>query len=136
MKDFDGARAERSARDEEERTFKLGGETFTIRPAVRPETLIAASRVKTDSEIADDVAAFDEMLEGFLEPVDRDRYRELRLREDDPVTFADLMDVAQWAVEVNTGRPTGQPSLSSPGLKPTGTELTAVPPLTEETQTA
>lgn len=133
MKDFDEART--AARDAEERSFKLGGETFTIRPAVRPETLVAASRVRQDSEIADDVAAFDEMLEGFLEPGDRDRYRELRLRETDPVTFADLMAVAQWAVEVNTGRPTEQPSPSTPGLKPTGTELTAVPPLTAETQT-
>lgn len=135
MKDFDEARAQRNATDAEERSFKLGGETFTIRAAVRPETLVAASRVTTDSSLVDDVAAFDELIKGFLEETDRERYEQLRLREVDPVTFTDLMEIAQWAVEVNSARPTEQPSPSGLGREPTGTPLTAVPQPTAETQT-
>lgn len=136
MKDFDEARTARSTRDAEERSFKLGGETFTIRPAVRPETLAAAARVTTDSGVADDIEAFDELILGFLEDEGRARYETLRRREEDPVTFTDLMEVAAWMVEVNSGRPTVQPSPSSAGLPQTPTSLTVVSPSQAETQTA
>jgi hypothetical protein len=135
MKDFDQERAIRTAPSEDERTFVLAGESFTIRASVRADTLAHASDVTADSKVSDDVAAFDALIEGFLEEHDRPRYRLLRARETDPVTFDDLMEVAAWMVSVNSGRPTQQASPSTAGPERTGTTLTAVssqPPAAQE----
>jgi len=126
MKDFDQERATRTIPDVDERTFTLGGETFTIRPSVRADTLAATSAVSQESSVADDVDAFDSVIEGFLEETDRPRYRTLRGRETDPVTFKDLMDVVGWMVAVNSGRPTQLASPSTAGPERTGTTLTDV----------
>lgn len=131
MKDFDAVTAERNTLDVEARTFKLRGETFTIRPAVRAETLVAASRITTESNPASDIVAFDELIEGFLEPDDRDRYRDIRARETDPVTFTDLMAISMWMIETNSGRPNDEQS----GRGPTDAPRSAVSPLPAETQT-
>lgn len=126
MKDFDEVRAQRQVRPEEERSFKLGGEQFTIRDSVRADTLAAGARVTDKSSVAEDVDAMDELILGFLDEADHERYLELRRRERDPVTFYDLVDVAQWMVQVNTGRPTVQPSPSGAGEQTTPPPLTAV----------
>ena len=129
MKDFDEARATRPTLDEDARSFKLAGETFTIRPFVRADTLAAAGRVSDKSSIADDVDAFDELIVGFLEDADHERYLALRRRETDPVTFNDLMELAAWMVETSSGRPTRQPSPSTAGPGKTGDGSTGESPL-------
>jgi hypothetical protein len=128
MKDFDEARAQRNA-DAEIRSFKLGGETFTIltKTHVRPEALAAASRISRESSIDQDLASLDETITGFLaDDENRDRYAALRARVADPITFADLYEVATWMVQEETDLPTEQPSPSTTGSGPTAPSLTDV----------
>lgn len=125
MKDFDTERAARPTLDEEERTFKLGGETFVIRPQVRPDVLTPVAGIGTDGAPPGVVLAIlDEFLTEILEGDGPERYMTLRARETDILTFQDLDDVSAWAMEVVTGRPTerSSPSTGSPG--PTGTTST------------
>ncbi len=130
MKDFDEARAQRKADTPAElRSFKLGGEIFSILPsiAVRPDALAAASRVTKESRFGDDLDSMDETIFGFLADEDnRVRYRTLRARIDDPITFADLYEVVTWVVSEETGRPTEQPLPSTSGQGTTPPSLTAV----------
>lgn len=128
MEDFDEARTARAPGDDE-RSFKLGGEVFTIRQAVRPEVLVTAVSITNESGMDHDVKALDETMHGLLEEEGRGRYTALRERESDPVTYFDLVDVVRWAMKVHTGRPTERPAPSLPGPGPTGAGLTAVAPL-------
>lgn len=123
MKDFDQDRGE--PLNEDERTFRLRGQVFTLKPRVRPEVLIPASLVTTASSIGEDVANIDEMLKAFLNGDDAARYEELRAREDDPIEYRELLAIVRWAVEVSTGRPTEQPAPSGSGAGESGTGSTA-----------
>lgn len=124
MKNFDDDR-KLVPFDEEERRFVLGGETFTVKPRVRPEVLIPWAKVTTESSMEDDVANVDATLKGLLEPESLDRFEQLRARETDPVAYLDLVAVLRWAVEVTAGRPTKQPSNSGSGDGKNGTDSTA-----------
>lgn len=98
--------------DEEDRRFQLGGETFTLRARVRPEVLIPATRITNGSAMEDDIANIDAALAALLEPESAERFTRLRAREDDPITYKELLPVIAYAVEVTAGRPT-KPSASS-----------------------
>lgn len=128
MKDFDQERATVPF-DEEARTFRLRGETFTIKQAVRPEVLVPASRVNRESVLADDVTNVDATILAVLDGDGPDRYRQIRESDDDPITFIDMMAIVNFAIEVATGRPTRQPGSSGAGPSKTGTGSTGEPPL-------
>lgn len=77
--------------------------------------------------LQDRIQAFDTVFVSLTEPDDNAhaRYRALREREYDPILLPDLIKVIEWMTEEQTGRrPTGSPSVSSDGRKPTGTTLT------------
>jgi hypothetical protein len=101
-----------------ERQFKVQDEVFTWR-FVRPEEqtelagiLLAEDR---DNDPAQQWVRMDRQIMLFLEEEDHERWRTLRARSENPVTIGQLIDIVGWLVEVQSDRPTEQPSPSSPG---------------------
>lgn len=124
MQDFDKAREERAAED---RSFKIGGETFVLRSGVRPEIIAAYDSIQEDSKASDVIQAFDRLvLDLIVEDDDAAaRWTALRERTEDPVTLDDLGELVKWAMEMMTSRPTQASSPSPRGREPTGTKSTA-----------
>lgn len=126
MKDFDAERAQKHAEralDLEERTFLLGGERFTYRTEV---SYLVLERI---SAIGDDggsglIRDLERAVLDLLEPGQEDLFLDVVHRDDDPVTLADLNDLAQWLTEAQVNRPTKAPSLSTDGREATGTDST------------
>ena len=120
MKDFDQKRKERASRD---RSFTLGGETFTMRIGLRPEVLVPWEQLDETTAAGEVLQILDTIVLDFLEPYDNqhDRWRTLRERTEDPVTLQDLQELVEWLIAEQTNRPTGQPSGSTPSAVPPGT---------------
>ena len=107
MKDFN----ELLAKDRE---FKIQDQTFTWRD-VRPEVL---TMFETNVNGDDPNAVWDLMdrqILLFISADEHERWKELRAREDAPVTIGQINAVLTWLMEEQTGRPTEQPSPSAPG---------------------
>jgi len=127
MKDFDIARDERSAQD---RDFRIGGESFRMKSAVRPEAMIGYEGLTGETSALDALRVVDDMVISFLEGADAEaRYRKLRERDEDPVSMDDLNALVEWLVTEQTGRPTQVPSPSSGGHESTGASSTDGPVL-------
>lgn len=123
MKDFD---AKRKARMDRDRSFKIGGEEFTMRAGLRPEVLIPWEQLTEETSAAEVLQILDSIVLDFLEPYgdSHDRYRALRERVEEPITLQDLQELVEWLIAEQTGRPTGQPSSSTPSAVPPGTGST------------
>ena len=123
MKDFDHKRKERAARD---RTFVIGGESLVMRKGIRPEAMLPWEGITAESNPSEVLQTLDQIVCDFIEPADgaRERYMQLRAREEDPLTLADLEELVEWLIAEQTGRPTGPPSVSG---------LSAVAPRTGST---
>lgn len=107
---------ERALRVESDRTFKLGGRTFTRKAGVKPEAMTEYEDMPLDVTAAEAVAVMDRTLLHFLVPGDHAKYREMRDEEaENEVTVDDLADLVRWLIAESTGRPTKQPSPSSDG---------------------
>lgn len=124
MKNFDDMLAK-------DRDFTVAGETFQWRN-VRPEVLTsfesspseedvpdnASDEEKIAAKLRNDNAAWrlmDDQILLFLHKNDHERWRELRAREENPVTIAQLNAILVWLMEEQTGRPTVPSSPSDPG---------------------
>ena len=108
MKNFDEMKAT-------DREFTVAGETFHWRD-VRPEVLTAFE--PSENGGGDANAAWrlmDDQILLFLEADELDKWRQLRERDENPVTIAQLNAILLWLMEEQTGRPTEQPSPSAPG---------------------
>jgi hypothetical protein len=106
----------------EDHTFIIRGESFTIN-RMRPEVMgeiEALEKDFTESEKTtyQDVVNFAESrLKLLLDDQNGavDRWDALRAKEEDPVTYGEIMDLSRWAVETITGLPTMPPAPSAPG---------------------
>ena len=127
MKDFDEGRVAALNTPEADRTFVIGGETFTCRASVRPEVMFEIAEMDADTPSPQVFAIIDRLVLNMIEPVNdaQNRWRALREREDDPLTINDLNGLVSWLVEQQAGRPTEAPSLSLPGRETNGTPSTA-----------
>lgn len=124
-KDFDGARAERNQGD---RTFTIGGQSFGYQTSVRPEALFLADEINPEMSGTEILARIDGLIEAFLlTDTDRDNWRQLRERTSDPVSIRDLNELRAFLIEEQTGRPPTPASPSSPGQESTGTNGTVKP---------
>ena len=97
-----------------EREFRVQDQTFKWRD-VRPEVL---TEFEADANGDDPNAVWslmDRQILLFLTPEDQERWKELRAREEAPVTIGQMNAVLTWLMEEQTGRPTEQPSPSAPG---------------------
>jgi hypothetical protein len=119
-------------RDAEERSFVIRGETFQIRrgrPEMLGELTEAEDRfVKLEAKGYPDILAFsEERLKLLLDPADDAlaRWDALRAREEDPVTYGEIIDISRWAVEAITRLPTRLAVPSDVGPGPIAASSTA-----------
>lgn len=126
-KNFDIGRQAR-LKTEDERSFVLGGETFVAKQAIHPSALAAYDAISQADGVAATLDTVDDLVLTMIEDTDNaaGRYRAVRDNTADVITIEDLLDLVRWLVELQTGRPTGQPGDSSPGQTTTETPLTAV----------
>lgn len=122
MKNFDVAREERAKAD---RSFQIGGETFTRKIGVAPESIIPWTQFVTGeaepSEL-DMIALCDETVTALLEEGQEKNWQKVRdPKLKNPLTVQDITGVIMWMLGEIAGRPTGAPSDSSDGRASTGT---------------
>lgn len=129
MKDFDQSRRERHeqrAVEMGDRTFRFCGRTLEF-VANAPYTVtqkVAALTEETDgSRVFDTLEA---AVLGLLEPGSATDFREAVSDPSDPVTFDDLIELANWLIEAQVRRPPTPPS-SSPDTSSTTGTLSTVP---------
>lgn len=107
MKDFNELLAD-------EREFRVQDQTFKWKD-VRPEVL---SSFEVDANGDDPNAVWDlidRQILLFLPADEQERWKELRAREDAPVTVGQMNAILTWLMEEQTGRPTEPPAPSVPG---------------------
>lgn len=147
MHDFDTARKQRAARDAKtapNRTFKIGGETFTWAPSARPEALTVLTTIRPgkrnkdgtyvlDAEdepvdrgtpLHESVEIIDSIITDLIEDTDNahERWASLRTRTKDPITLEDMQELVQWLIsQVANRTPTQPSSQSTRGRTPTRT---------------
>lgn len=132
MKNFDELRVHRSERD---RSFQIGGETFTYRPSVAPEVMASWNEAVT-GEVAlgerEWLKLYDATILGLLESGQEEKWAAVRAPGVAlPINLADLSTLMEWLLAEQSGRPTERPSDSTQTDGPTGTESTdtSSPPL-------
>lgn len=120
----------RAARADRDRSFEIGGKTFTHKPAVAPETLAryydmtAGLRAGITNEEA--IAIIDETVLGLLDPGQEDAWYEVRDPNiSNPLTHNDLHALIEGLLAVVTDRPIGPPSDSTDGQEEKPTKSTA-----------
>jgi hypothetical protein len=96
--------------------FIIRGEKFRMK-MVRPEVIGAWEDEPTPEKSIDALAYTSNRIKDFIENSDgsHDRWEALRAREDDPISMGELNELLIWMVEVQSARPTRQPSPSSSG---------------------
>jgi hypothetical protein len=117
--DFDAARRERLA-GADPIEFKLGGQTFTARPAIPFRKLV---KVVTDDERLPAAGAFDravDFIRSCLKKGDGPRLAKALENDLQPVLEDDVYGVVAFLVGCYTVRPTRPPSGSSDGRRTTG----------------
>lgn len=96
--------------------FKIGGEVFKMK-YVRPEVLASWEDEQAADKSTDALEQMDSRIKLFLDASNGalERWDTLRDREDNPVSMGQINDLLLWMVEVQSGRPTIQPSPSVTG---------------------
>ena len=126
MKDFDVLRANREQQD---RTFQLGGVTFRFRPSIPPQDAAELydylDGFTPSLPLLEQVALIERAIKRFLEPEFQATWDEVRATSDPPVTFEDIQRVVGYILEVVLGRPILQldgsgGTASSDGTRSTG----------------
>lgn len=98
----------------EDLSFTVRGQTFTM-IYVKPEVLAAWEDEEDPDTALDSIENAHEKIKLFLTEDDRERWDNLRAKEDQPITSEQLRAVLQWMIEVQTGRPTEPLSPSDSG---------------------
>jgi hypothetical protein len=136
--DFDSKQLERQEERKRllgDRSFTLRGETFSYVANSRYDVL---RRVSELSETSAGTAVLTTLESAVIELIEdtpeingdgkpsssHERFREICQREDFPITFEDLNEIATWLIEKQVDRPTQAPSSSPDGRDSTGTNST------------
>lgn len=125
-KDFDAERRERNALHEAQlgdRSFTLGGETFTYRPIVS-YTVLESLMNTDDLEGVELVRALEQGMLDLLEDGQEEKFLKVIHSKTDPWTFQDLNELVKWVTEAQSGRPTLAPLPSTGGDATTSTSST------------
>lgn len=125
MKNFD--KEWEGRRSEDARTFTVGGETFVLKKAVKPELFDQMQDVDPDASISETYVLIDNQFKSMIEDGDGEagaRYDALRAKPDE-LGVRDLREVIDWMVEELTGRAPTLPQDSQPSRGRTGTRSTA-----------
>lgn len=135
-RDIEERRKARAARD---RSFELGGETFTYRPSVPMEAMAEYYDMASGQNIvsnADAINIIDSTVLAFLEPGQEEKWTKVRQDPENALSVWDCHELIEGLLETATGRPTLPPSVSTVGQKKSGTTSTEDSPSTEATSTA
>jgi hypothetical protein len=97
-----------------EKTFVVRGETFTFTD-VRPEVLTSLGQIDENGDPNAVWKAQDDQIMKFLVPEDHERWKNLRERNENPITMAQFNAILEYLVESQTDRPTQTPSPSASG---------------------
>lgn len=115
--DFDAARRERqAARDPIQ--FKLGGKTFTCKPAIPFERLLDA--MDTEGTVGDLFRHLVDFVASCLPPDQQDPWRKVVANPKVPVEETDVHAVAAYLTAVYAARPTSPPAGSAAGRRSNG----------------
>lgn len=141
---FDTVKVSRNGRVDRDRTFVVGGQTFTYRPSVAPESIKRWSQMsggeftlkdddgrpildaegQPQSTLTEDEALsiFDSTVLAFLEEGQEDKWKTVRdPNAAIPLNLTDLQALIRWLFEEQSGRPTTPPSGSTNGSGNGGT---------------
>lgn len=99
-------------------TFKAGGETFHVKPFVRPEDMDSFRALPDGTEDRTGVMVYDNYIKNMVIEEDAPKWDKVRLEADPPLSLADVETICYWLIEVATGRPTERPSSSGRGPRP------------------
>lgn len=103
-----------------DRQFKVRDKTFTF-VDVKPEVLTlfdAEAAVNGNGKEEDDALVWrllDAQIMLFLDESGQKEWQDLRARDTEPVTIAQMNGILTWLLEQQTGRPTETPSPSASG---------------------
>lgn len=116
MHDFDIARGLRLSQD---RSFKIGGETFTYRPAVAPEAIVRYSDMGAETPELEAIEIIDETVIALLDEGQAEKWHGVRnTNAENPLSADDIITLIRWILEAQTARPTGPSPDSSSGSGP------------------
>jgi len=127
VEDLDQRRRERREEREREmgdRTFALGGKTFTYRSASSYMVMEDVVALQRDGRGIDFVPTVERAILDMIEPGQEEEMLAVLHDRDDPFTLADLNDLLAWLGAAQAGRPTELSSPSVPGDTSTSTTST------------
>ena len=108
MRDFDAEREKVAEDRADDLAFKVGGETFHVRPFIEPEVLVAF-----DSEgdgMLGVVNGFDRFVKALILPEENDAWDRVRKEAKPPLNLHTIEQIASELMKLGTGRPTSAPS--------------------------
>lgn len=118
-RDFDQERQARVRR--RTLTFKVGGETFRIKPFVTPEDMDSFKGTEEDAAAAKGpMEVYDGYVKRMVVEEDVAKWDKVRKEADPPLNLQDVEDVVFFLVEAAAGRPTERPSSSGRGPAASG----------------
>ena len=100
----------------EDLSFEVCGEMFKMR-LVKPEVLAKLQDNDVPETNMKALEILDEQITAFLDNSNGqiERWKAMRTREDNTPSQGQLQDILLWMIEVQTARPTNQPSTSGRG---------------------
>ena len=100
----------------EDLSFEVCGEMFKMR-LVKPEVLATLQDNDVPETNMKALEVLDDQIEAFLDNANGqvERWKAMRKREDNTPSQGQLQDILLWMIEVQTARPTNQPSPSGRG---------------------
>lgn len=129
--DFDAGRKKRHQEREAEfgeKPFKFAGEIFYVRANTGYEAIKRVAALSESSSGEETFEAIERSVFSMIDPRDDaiERFRRVVANDDDPVTFEDLVELQNWLIQEQTGRPPTQEQSSSPTPPTATTNLTVL----------
>jgi hypothetical protein len=129
MHNFDTEREKRHAERAAafgEKPFQFGGEVFYVRANVGYLGIKRVAALSEDSTGGETFSAIEESVFSMIDPREDalERFRSVTRSNEDPVTFEDLVELQNWLIAEQTGRPPTQDESSATSQASNGTPST------------
>lgn len=131
MKNFDDAqrtRHEEKAKELGDRSFTFRSEDFHVRANVRYGVIKAVAGISENTDGNSVFEVIEDAVISLIDPTNNaaKRFRKVAAGEEFPVTFEDLIELLNWLIEEQTGRPPTPAESSSSGQTQNGTPSTEI----------
>lgn len=128
--DFDAERRKRHEEREREfgdKPFTFGGQLFHVRANVGYLGIKRVAALTEDSTGGETFDAIEASVLSMIDPRDNafERFHDVTTNLDDPITFDDLVELQNWLIGEQTGRPPTPEPASASGPTPIGLSSTA-----------